>query len=295
MSDIIEKKRVSFSQYSGWFKCPHSWYLNYLKGLRVYDANLNTCFGTAMHNTVQNYIRVLYTEGMDKADNIEVVKYFRDEFSKIVEENKEKMTYTEDEFTDFMFDGDDILKTFCASATRIKHFPNKKYEFIGVEVPLEVPIKNNVQFIAYVDLILKDKTTGRYKIWDFKTSSNGWNSYMRDDESKYAQLLLYKAFYSKQFNVPLDLIDVEFFILKRKLYENVSFPQTRIQIYEPSHGKQFITKSIINFTEFVDECFTTDGNYNEAGYYPKNPGKAKKNCKYCVHYKTNCDAKEDKT
>ena len=42
----IEKKKVSFSQYSGWFKCPHSWYLNYLKGLREYESSLNTCFGS---------------------------------------------------------------------------------------------------------------------------------------------------------------------------------------------------------------------------------------------------------
>ena len=44
MSEITEgknKKTVSFSQYSGWFKCPHSWYLNYLKGLRKYEAALN--------------------------------------------------------------------------------------------------------------------------------------------------------------------------------------------------------------------------------------------------------------
>jgi hypothetical protein len=297
MSDIIEeknKKRVSFSQYSGWFKCPHSWYLNYLKGLRVYEANLNTCFGTAIHNTLQNYIKILYTDGSEKSDQMNLLKEFQEDFKKILEENKDKLKYTEDEVTDFMFDGEDILKTFLSSANRIKHFPSKKYEFIGVEVPIDVPIKNNIDFIAYVDLILKDKTSGRYKIWDFKTSSTGWNTYMKEDESKYAQLLLYKAFYSKKFSVPLDMIDVEFFILKRKLYENVAFPQNRIQIFEPSHGKQFISKSINNFIQFIDECFTTDGDYNEMGSFPKVPGKAKKNCKYCAHYKTNCDAKEDK-
>ena len=297
MSDTIEekkKKRVSFSQYSGWFKCPHSWYLNYLKGLRVYEASLNTCFGDAVHDTLQNYIKTLYTEGYEIADQIDLIKDFRENFRKYVDENKDKLKYTEDEYTDFLFDGEDILKTFSASATRIKHFPSKKYEFIGIELPIEIDIKNNVEFIAYVDLILKDKTTGKYKIWDFKTSSLGWNKYQLADESKYSQLLIYKAFYSKKFNIPLDMIDVEFFILKRKLLENVSFPQSRIQIFEPSHGKQSITKSINNFVQFIDECFTTEGTYNESGYYPKVPGKAKKNCKYCSHYKTNCDAKEDK-
>jgi hypothetical protein len=299
MSEITEeknKKTVSFSQYSGWFKCPHSWYLNYLKGLRKYEASLNTCFGTSIHNTLQDYIKLLYTEGVEQADEIDLIKKFREEFTRILSEEKDtiKDPYTDDDVTGFMFDGEDILKTFSSSANRIKYFPSRKYEFIGVEVPLDVPIKNNVRFIAYVDLILRDKTTGKYKIWDFKTSTMGWNKYQIADESKYSQLLLYKAFYSKQFNVPLDDIDVEFFILKRKLYENAAFPQNRIQIFEPSNAKNYVSKSLVTFTSFIDECFTSEGTYKEDGYYPKVPGKAKKNCKYCTHYKTNCDGKETK-
>lgn len=291
----IEKKKVSFSQYSGWFKCPHSWYLNYLKGLREYESSLNTCFGTAIHNTLQDYIKILYTDGAEIADQKDLVKEFRNHFTQELETNKDQLEkYTEDDVTEFMFDGEDILKTFTNSANRIKYFPSKKYEFIGVELPLEVDIKNNIKFIAYVDLILRDKSTGRYKIWDFKTSAMGWNKYQMADEAKYAQLLLYKAFYSKQFNVPLDAIDIEFFILKRKLYENVAFPQSRIQIFEPSHGKSYIAKSLTTFTTFIDECFTTEGEYKVDGFYPKVPGKSKKNCKYCLHYKTNCDAKETK-
>jgi hypothetical protein len=262
--------------------------------MRIYEASLNTCFGTAIHNTLQNYIEVLYTKGHELADEINLNVEFRKEFSKILEENKEILTYTEDEYQEFVYDGEDILNTFVSSTNRMKHFPSKKYEFIGVEVPLEVPIKNNVNFIAFVDLILKDKSTGKYKIWDFKTSSIGWNKYQLADESKYSQLLLYKAFYSKKFNVPLEKIDVEFYILKRKLLENVSFPQSRIQIFEPSNGKQHVSKSLVNFTQFIDECFTPEGEYKQDGYYPKVPGKSKKNCKYCSHYKTNCDGKETK-
>ena len=52
-----------------------------------------------------------------------------------------------------------------------------------------------------------------------------------DKKNKSNQLLLYKQFYSKQFNFPIDKIDVEFFIVKRKLYENMDFPQRRIQTF----------------------------------------------------------------
>mgnify|MGYP003345336236 CR=1 FL=1 len=294
----IKKKKVSFSQYSMWMKCPYSWKLNYMDGKRIYDASLNIFFGTAIHHSVQTFLQTLYTESVEKADSINLYELFKVKFEdEIVKEKAKpdsKFTFTDDEYTEFVFDGEDILKSFLAAKNRLKYFPSQKYEFIGVEVPLEVPIKNNVNFIAYIDLVLRDKVSGRYKIWDFKTSSLGWNKYQVADESKYSQLLLYKAFYAKQFNVPLDAIDVEFFILKRKLYENVAFPQSRIQIFEPSHGKSFISKSLVTFTTFLDECFTPEGTYKENGSFPKVPGKSKKNCKYCSHHKVNCDGKETK-
>ncbi len=44
----------------------------------------------------------------------------------------------------------------------------------------------------------------------------------------------------------------------------------------------------------IKKYWMPEGTYKEDGYYPKVPGKAKKNCKYCTHYKTNCDGKETK-
>ena len=291
-----KKKRVSFSQYSMWMKCPYSWKLNYLEGKREFDASLNTCFGTAIHHVLQTFLQTLYTENTEKADSINLYEMFKVKFNEEIAKEKErsKLSYTDDEYTEFVFDGEDILKTFCSAKNRLKYFPSQKYEFIGVEIPLDLPIKNNVDFIAYVDLVLKDKETGKYKIYDIKTSSNGWNKYQKEDPAKYSQILLYKAFYAKKFNVDLNQIEVEFFILKRKLYEAVDFPQSRIQIFEPMHNKQAIAATLSDFATFVTECFTTEGDYNVDGSYPKIPGKAKKNCKYCQHHKVNCDGKADK-
>ena len=294
----IKKKRVSFSQYSMWMKCPFSWKLNYLEGKRMYDASLNIFFGTAMHHVLQTFLQSLYTESVEKADGINLFELFKVKFEEEIQKEKSKpdskFTYTDDEYTEFVFDGEDILKTFLSAKNRLKYFPSQKYEFIGIEVPLDLAIKNNVDFIAYVDLILKDKETGKYKIYDFKTSSNGWNKYQKEDPAKFSQILLYKAFYAKKFTVDLNMIEVEFFILKRKLYEGVDFPQSHIQIFEPMHNKQVIAATLGDFATFVTECFTVDGGYNANGSYPKIPGKAKKNCKYCQHHKVNCNGKADK-
>jgi hypothetical protein len=296
-SEETKNKKVSFSQYSMWSKCPYSWKLNYLEGKRIYDASINTCFGTAIHFVLQTYIEKLYKESAQIADALDCIKMFKEKFDDEIVKAKSqnpKFNFNDDEYTEFYYNGEDILKAFLNTSTRIKHFPSNKYEFVGVELPLDAQLRNSVDFIAYVDLILKEKATGKIKIYDFKTSGLGWNKYQQADPAKYEQILLYKAFYSKKFNVPLSSIEVEFFILKRKLYENVNFPQSHIQLFAPTHNAPAVATTLNSFSEFINECFTPTGEYNISGKYPKIPGKAKKNCKYCPHLKVNCDGKADK-
>lgn len=292
--EVVKKKKVSFSQYSMWFKCPQSWYLNYAKGMRKTDLNMSIFFGTAMHHAIQSFIETLYTKGVTEAASLDVYQIFKDKLYAELEKEKEKYTAKPEEIEEFLDDGANIIKTVLNTANRMKYFPSKKYEFIGIEVPLDMEIMHNVNFIAFLDLVLKDRETGKYKIFDFKTAAVGWNNYMKEDEAKYSQILLYKAFYSKKFNVPLNDIEVEFFILKRKLYENVAFPQSRIQTFVPQNNHAAISDALNGFINFVQECFTPEGEFKMDGSYPKIPGKAKKNCKYCAHYKQTCDAKADK-
>jgi hypothetical protein len=289
---IKKKKHVSFSQYSTWLKCPHKFYLDQVKGLKEFEDSINTCFGTAIHETLQNYVKTLYTESVDKADSINLYNFFKTAFES--ELKRTQLKYTEDEYTDFMFDGEDILNAFSETATRIENFPREKYEFVEVELEIDMPVKNNVDFVAYVDLVLREKLTGDIKIFDFKTSTNGWNQYQQKDYTKISQLLLYKAFYSKKFNIPLSKIDIEFFILKRKLYENAKYPQYRIQNFIPPNNSSVIVNTVKDFVEFLNESFTSDGNYIEdVACYPKNPGERKKHCTYCPHKKIRCDQKQE--
>jgi hypothetical protein len=288
----VKKRKVSFSQFQKWFCCPHHWWLDYPCNLRVFEDSLSTCFGTSIHEVIQLYIKTLYEENAIAADAHDLFEIFQKRFKEELESKKVK--HTEDEFKEFVYDGDDIIKAFQNTTNRLKHFPSGKSEFIGIEDEIRMPIRNNVEFICYIDVILKEKKTGRYRILDIKTSSTGWNSYMKEDPAKYSQILLYKAFFSKKYNVPMDMIDVEFFILKRKLYEGVGFPQSRIQTFVPSHNNKSIADILNTFAQFVKECFTLEGKFVEdVTKYPKIPGKNKKNCKYCPHKKVNCDAKGD--
>ncbi len=289
MSD--KKKVVSFSQYQKWFKCPYSWYLDYVKNLKVREVNLNLTYGNAIHETIQHYVKTLYTEGLVKATTIDLRSFFIEAFVNEVHENK--IEATEAEIQEFVEDGINFINEFLQASIRLKHFPPDKYEFLGVEDKLTMDLLNNTEYFGYIDLVLKEKTTGRIKIFDFKTSRMAWTESQMSDLSKTAQLILYKALYSRKHNVPITMIDVEFFIIKRKLYENCRFKQSHIQIFTPDASQKEVSRVVDHFTQFLSECFKPDGTYNEDAKYPKIPGKYKANCKYCPHKGKACDAIAD--
>lgn len=287
----MRNKVVSYSQYSKWFKCPHSWFLDYIKGLKVFEANLNLTYGNAIHETLQLYVKTLYTEGMIKATILDLKSFFIDRM--IEEATTNKIKFTQDEIEEFIEDGINFIKEFMTAAVRLEHFPPDKYEFLGVEDELKMPLLNNTEYYGYIDLVLKDKATGRIKIFDFKTSRMAWTTAQMEDLAKTSQLVLYKALYSKKHNVPVTKIDVEFLILKRKLYPNSKYRQSRIQVFKPEADQKEVTRVVDHFHQFLTECFHPDGSYNEDIKYPKIPGKNKANCKYCPHKGVNCDAIAD--
>lgn len=292
MSENNNKKHVSFSQFSTYLSCPKQFYWDKVMGLKEFSDNINTCFGSSIHLVFQLYIKTLYTESLEKAEEIDCKTLFQEAF--LNELTTKNIKYTEEDYNSYLTDGYNIILAFLHTPNRIKYFPAGKYEFIDVELKIDLPVKNNVDFVAYIDLVLKDKESGDVKIIDFKTSSLGWNKWQISDYKKLAQLLLYKALYSKKFNVPLNKIDIEFFIIKRKLYEDVSYPQSRIQTLVPQHNNKIIGEAMKDFIEFLDTCFTPTGNYIiEESTYKQNPGKSRKNCKYCSHAKVRCNQKQE--
>jgi hypothetical protein len=310
-----KQKNVSFSQYSMWLKCPQQWKLSYIDKLAPYEASIHTVFGTGIHEALQEYLRVLYTVGTTEADALDTFSIFKKSYEEGLKDlkiaNEEQSKLTEDEIdelglvtpavvAEFENDGKIILEHVLAYSQRSKHFPSKKYEIVGIELPLEIPLRGGtILYKGFLDIVFRDKDTKKILILDFKTSTNGWNKYQKADRTKIDQLLLYKRFYNQLFKVPMSDIEIEFFVMKRKLYEDVNFPQQRIQRISPPDGKMSMKEVETTFLDFINSGFTKDGEYNTSEPFPKNPGKGRKNCKYCV-FKTlkspegilYCDGKE---
>ena len=282
-------KRISYSQYSQWDVCPFKWKLNYIDKLGEYTDSIHTMFGTSMHEVLQTYLTVMYNDTIKMADALPLrdmlLTRMKRNYKQIMERNGGEVFCEQTDMEEFYQHGLLILDWF--KKKRQNYFSKKGYELVGIEVPINYDLPNDIKFIGYIDVLLYDKLRDRYKIIDIKTSTMGWNKYMKADKNKTDQLLLYKQFYGAQHDIPLDKIDVEYFIVKRKLYDKVDFPQRRIQTFSPANGKPSINKVNNNLDTFIKESFK-DGDYNLNHDFIKRP--SKKNCRFCEFNQTeHCD------
>ena len=280
---MAKKKSISYSQFALWEQCPYSWKLTYVDKAIPFTDNIYTMFGTAMHEVLQEYLKVMYSQSIVEADKLlldeELEDRMKKTFMEIRQKNGGEEFCTKAQMVEFYNDGLKIIDFF--KKKRNQYFSKRGYELVGIETALDYDLPNNLKFRGYIDLIIKDTVRNRIKIIDIKTSTWGWNKYQKMDKNKTDQLLLYKSFYSKQHDVPMDRIDVEYFIVKRKLYENTDFPQKRIQTFIPANGKPSINKVNRRLEAFMKECYDPDGNIIEHNYEKCSPQKKCKSFTKC--------------
>ena len=286
------QKNISYSQMSIFRGCPHRWKLQYKDKIKRFTSSIHTVFGTAMHEVIQHYLDVMFENSAAYADrSINMEEKFQESF--IGEYNKQYKTNKNIHFSDatemreFFEDGIAILEWF--KKKRSRYFKKKGTYLVGCEVPIIIaPNKmyNNVLYMGYLDVVTYHEATETFKIIDIKTSTKGWNDYNKKDENKQFQLLLYKQYFSEQYGIPLDKIEIEFFILKRKVLdmddEKLMSPYQayRVQQFTPPSGKIKLGRARNAIEDFIHECFNSSGDIKDV-IYPKTPSKW--TCNFCPY------------
>jgi len=271
--------RISYSQLSMFSECPKRWKLNYIDKKRISEPSIHLLFGSAMHEVIQKYLDVMYQYTVKRADQLNLERTLQEKMVEIFNQDKEtygKEPCTKEQLKEFFQDGCNILDFF--KKHRGEYFSKQGYELIGCEVPVEFGLQKDLTWVGYLDIVIKDTVRDVIKIYDIKTSTMGWNKWMKADENKTQQLLLYKQFYSKMYNHPIDKIEVEYFIVKRRLWENAKFPQKRVQKFSPASGTVSMNKVAQKLTKFIDEGFNENGSHTSDDLEPT---PSKKSCKWC--------------
>ena len=165
---------------------------------------------------------------------------------------------TKEQLIEFVNDGLNIIDFFLRH--RQEHFQKHGWKLLGIEMPILVaPHENypNVKMMGKLDLVMFDETLHKVVIYDIKTSTRGWTKYDKENKIKTSQMVIYKKYFAEQYNVPVDSIDVKYFIVKRKIPANPKYPimKSRIQKFVPSSGKVTQNKLVKNIKSFIEDVF----------------------------------------
>lgn len=280
-------RRISWSQFKTFQKCPKQWQLKYRDGYYIPSDSIHTIFGTALHEALQKYLQVLYHKSVKEAEKLDLEEILVQQMRQAY--LKAKDTFLDSEWKDegerpasypemkkFLMDGKKILNSF--KSNRTDYFNTQKTELIGIELEVNHNIKDNIDYIGYLDVVLRDKDTGKYKIIDLKTSKSGWDKWKKKDKMRVNQLVSYKSYYSEVLDTDPKNIEVEYIILKRVLNENIPYRQSRIQSFSPPSGS--ITQNTVReqIDEFVSKAYNSDGSRKQRDF-EATPEKF--NCPFC--------------
>ena len=231
-------KHISYSQLFTYLSCKRKWELQYLRNIAPYEPSIHAVFGSAFHETLQNYLDVMYNDTAKAADEIDTNAYLYERMSKNYK--KQKMQNggehfsNADEMNMFWLDGKHIMEFI--KKKRRGYFSKKNTYLAGIETLLYQEIKPGVYFKGYIDLF---------------------------------QLLLYKVFFAKQFNVPIEKVNVEYFIVKRRVPVEADFAamQRRVQEFRPTAGKIKRGKALSAMNSFIADVLNDKNEYIDKSYH----------------------------
>lgn len=285
-----ESKSISFSQLSVYLNCPYCWYKSYVLKEAPFVPTIHLIFGTAIHETIQEWLEVLYNQTVKAATEMDLNAILLEKLRKLYSDQRKaygKDFSTPKELQGFYEDGVAILD-FVKKHRKV-YFDTKSTWLVGTEIPLLVPLKDKFYFKGFIDALFYNEDTKKWLIVDFKTSGSGWKS-EKTDKVKTSQLILYKEFLHRMFDIPIEDIEIQYFIVKRKIWEEAEFStqKKRVQIFEPANGKPSVKKAVEFLNTFTADTLNEDGSYQQKDYQ-KNV--SEKSCKWCL-FKDSCQSQQ---
>ena len=270
-----KNKHISYSSISTYNKCPKLWELQYLRSAIPFTQNIYTCFGTAMHETIQEWLTVMYHDKVKAANEINLGDLLYANLVKAYRSGRAQMKgehfSNADELTQFWIEGKHILEYLTKK--RAAYFSTKTMMLAGVETLLYQELRPGIMFKGLIDLVFYHPVDDTWTIMDIKTSTSGWRDNQKKNPNLTAQVVLYKEFFAKQFGIDKDKIDVEYFIVKRRIPVEADFAsmQRRVQEFRPNAGPRKTKEVLTQMNKFIDSVISKDGEYIDKEYTCNNP------------------------
>ena len=251
--------KISFSELKTWSECSFKHKLSYIDELKIFNGNLYTAFGTAVHTTAEDLVLSNITEASSKEHFIESFKKELDSLGTSLDKKDTKL------FESMIEAGQLIVPMILKSL--VDKFGN--YEVFSSEEMLfeSIESKDDYNFKGFIDLVIKTED-GLYHILDWKTCSWGWNAKKRSDPMTTYQIIYYKNFFAEKHNIDKKKIKTYFGLMKRTAKKD------NIEIFEITSGPKRISNSL----KVLENAITNI----ERGVSIKN----RLSCKYCEYDNT---------
>ena len=200
-SFIVENITFSFSSVTSFETCKGGWKLNYIDK-KDGISNFFAQYGNLIHDCLEKYFR-------RELDSFELSEYYRTTYDTVI--TASPPTYPAGMADNYREQGQDFFDRFF--------YPIGDYDVLAVEASASFIIPfagREVKFIAKPDLLLKEKSTGKVFLIDFKTS-NPFRKYKdtrvedkRKTEGYYKQLYVYAHAIRETMGVNVDVMSLWF-------------------------------------------------------------------------------------
>jgi len=253
----IKNIRYSYSGLSSFETCKLAWYLTYVEK-NDREGNFFSDYGTFVHSILEKFFR-------NELDFWDLKDYYEQNF--IANIFHAPPPFPKNMCDTYYLDGLSFFEDFV--------FDKCKYEVINIEEAVNAKYKD-IEMIVKPDLVLKDKETGKYHLYDYKTKKlKGDYTDNAVIEGYKKQFFLYVYFIYQELDIEVDTINIWFIRNKRLV-------TIKVDPYEISQIVDWVDK-VVEKIKKEEEWFPNLDKSND--YF----------CKFLCSVKEKCEFKNNLT
>ena len=247
-------KHISYSEWKNWHICPHYHKLTYIDKVTQFQGNIFTAFGKALHTVCELTLTAPEKYRGPGAIEALVKEQFLKEL-KSLPEGEQQRAKRDFKLKEWLVSGVEIIPDLYRCLTEKFGKLGEDWEVLAAEEQLYEPITEFTEaeknFKGFIDLVVMSKKDKKVHLIDWKTCSWGWKREKKSDTILSYQLVYYKHFWSRKYDVDPKDVDCHFVLLKRtaKAGKKAEFVRVTAAKKRTTDALNTLTKALHNINK----------------------------------------------
>ena len=247
-------KHISYSEWKNWHICPHYHKLTYIDKVTQFQGNIFTAFGKALHTVCE--LTLTSPEKYRGSGTIEAL--VKEQFLKELNDlpkSEQQRAKRDFKLKEWLVSGIEIIPDLYRCLTEKFGKLGEDWEVLAAEEQLYEPITEFTEaeknFKGFIDLVVMSKKDKKVHLIDWKTCSWGWKREKKSDTILAYQLVYYKHFWARKYDVDPKDVDCHFVLLKRtaKAGKKAEFVRVTAAKKRTTDALNTLTKALHNINK----------------------------------------------